>query len=320
MLDLICPNCKSGLSRESGGAVCGRCGSIYEESNGIIRFVKADNFYEGRFGAGRGNTNNVLELARKIYSAIAVSVEGLRVEHERLYKKLKSNKRKINVLDIGCGGGKTSLKPSVNYYVVGLDLSLSSLFNAKKIYDEVYCASAFSMPFGDNTFDCVCSFDLMGHIPLEKKELFISEVRRVLKLAGLTFHYIEVDSPKGYNNWAKKYPSLYQRHFVDLEGHIGLEYYKNVMQRFERNGFELLRHKGIAKFVLPPGEFSKRFNNEYKKKNALIKALALLDGLIASNTMTKVLSGIMLKPFSLFLDPLISDDYSGLLYVAFKKE
>lgn len=320
MIQLICPFCKANIDFDKNRINCGQCLTEFPVIDGIIRFADIDDFYEGKFGAQKERTSSAKRIARKIYRRIALSVDGLRREHESLYKRLpQGRKDPVNVLDIGCGGGKTHLKPSSKYHLTGIDLSLASLLNAKQIYDEVYSASALSMPFADSTFDCVCSFDVIGHVPNEKKDLFISEVCRVLKPGGVTFHYIEVDSRKGYNDWAKLKPELYKQYFIELEGHIGLEYYKDAMSRFERNRLRLIQYKGIGKWLLPPGEFQKRFNNEYREESRIVKILATLDSLVAKNVIGKALCGVILKPLSLTLEPLISDDYSGLLYVAYKK-
>jgi ubiquinone/menaquinone biosynthesis C-methylase UbiE len=318
MIKPICPFCKLNLQFEKAKVNCNQCHVEFPIIDGIIRFADIDDFYEGKFGAQKERVSNAEKLARKIYKRIALSVDSLRREHESLYKNLAVNAA-VKVLDIGCGGGKSHLKPSSKYHLTGMDLSLASLMNAKQIYDEVYCASALSMPFADSTFDCVCSFDVIGHVPNDIKDKLLSEIYRVLKPGGVTFHYIEVDSPKGYNDWAKQHTALYRKYFIDLEGHIGLEYYKDAMSRFDKNGFQIIKYKGIGKWFLPPGEFQKRFNNEYREKSRVVKAFAILDSLIVSNAIGKALFGVMLKPFSLLLEPLISDDYSGLLFVAYKK-
>ena len=49
---------------------------------------------------------------------------------------------------------------------------MSLLLNAKEVYEEIYQASAISLPFLDNTFNIVCSFDVTGHIPLNVKMMF----------------------------------------------------------------------------------------------------------------------------------------------------
>lgn len=320
MIQSICPCCKGALRKQAHDVVCTNCAATYPVTDGIISFVGTDSFYEGKFGACAGKSR-FKKLAKDIYCKAAVSVDGLRVRHQRLYRGLRPRcGEKINVLDLGCGGGKTSLKPDDSYHVVGVDLSLSSLKNARAVYDEAYRASLLSLPFPDGSFDCICSFDVIGHIPLNDKDRFFAELHRVLRPGGVSFHYIEIDSTRGYNNWAKRYPQLYKKHFIDLEGHIGLESYEDVLKRLRKNGFKLLKRHVLAKFILPPGEFSKRFGNEYLEKSSLVRLVAAIDSLFSSNNATKALLGIMLKPLYLVVEPLVPDEYGGLFYVAFIKQ
>lgn len=320
MIETVCPKCKSELIHNEDKMICANCDSVFPIISGIVDFFPGvDEFYEGKFGAGK--SENLLSRGHIARTYLKVSVFGVRTKHEEYYRKLKPiDGDRIKVLDLGCGGGNPSLKLNKSFYVVGIDLSLSSLLNARQVYDEVHKASATLLPFPSNTFDCVFSFDLIGHIPLNQKDGIFKEIFRVLKLGGLSFHYIEVDSPKGYNNWAKRNPKLYKKYFIERDGHFGLEYYKNTLDRFKKHGFSLFEHKLLGKFIIPPGELSKRFNNEYKAKHVGIKIAASFDTLLSSNILTKAIWGIMLKPFEIVFEPLIPDDYGSLLFVAHKKK
>lgn len=246
---------------------------------------------------------------------------GNRTKHEKYYSKLKAiNDNKINVLVLSYGGDNPYLKHNNDFYIVGVDLSLTSLFNAKNVYDKVYKVPVTNLPFPSNSFDCVCSFDLIGHIPSSQKNAFFKEIHRVLKPEGLSFHYIEVDSPKGYNNWAKKYPKLYKKYFIDQYGHFGLEYYKNTLDRFKKHGFSLLQYKLLSKAIIYPGGLSEKFNNEYKTKNLNVRIIATVDNLLSKNKIIKAFFGIILKPLEIIFEPLIPKDYGGLLFVVHKKE
>lgn len=320
MIEILCPKCKSKLIHKEDKVICNDCNSIFPIISGVINFFPdIDEFYEGKFGVDKTRIDFLKRRLAQIY--LKVSVFGLRTKHEKYYQKLRSIcSNQIKVLDLGCGGGNSTLKISKDFYIVGIDLSLSSLLRAREVYDEVYKASATLLPFPSGTFDCVSSFDLIGHIPLSQKDEIMKEIYRVLKPGGLSFHYIEVDSPKGYNNWAKGYPELYKKYFIEQDGHFGLEYYKNTLDRIKQDEFSLLEHKVLAKFILPPGELSKRFNNEYKAKHVGIRIAAMLDALISRNILVKAIWGIILKPFEIVFEPLISHDYGGLLFVVYKKK
>lgn len=96
------------------------------------------------------------------------------------------------VLDIGCGGGYlTNYLARKGHIVSGVDLSEKSLAIAKK-YDETKSvdyrrASAYELPFGEETFDAVSAMDLLEHV--ENPAQVVKEASRVLKKGGLFFFH-----------------------------------------------------------------------------------------------------------------------------------
>ena len=100
----------------------------------------------------------------------------------------------LNVLDIGCGGGKniaTWLRKSKNSHVTGLDYSEVSVDESSKKNKwaikrnrcEILRGNVAEMPFSDNTFDCVSAFETIYFWP-GLEECF-TEVNRVLKHGGI---------------------------------------------------------------------------------------------------------------------------------------
>ena len=79
------------------------------------------------------------------------------------------------VLDLGCGP-RDQAQPieSIGYRYVGVDYSSSS---------ADLLADAHSIPFGDNTFECVFSYAVLEH--LHSPFLAIREIERVLSPSGL---------------------------------------------------------------------------------------------------------------------------------------
>ena len=82
--------------------------------------------------------------------------------------------RPASVLDIGCGWNEmvNNLKDKGIQNSVGLDCSCPGA-------DVI--ASAHDLPFEDNSFDLIISFDCMEHIPEEEVESCFSEFARVGK-------------------------------------------------------------------------------------------------------------------------------------------
>lgn len=87
------------------------------------------------------------------------------------------------VLEIGCGAGGmlAMLKPYGT--VSGLDIDREYLeFCRERGFARVLCGSGYELPFADASFDLVCLFDTLEHIPEEVQAL--REVARVLKPGG----------------------------------------------------------------------------------------------------------------------------------------
>lgn len=100
---------------------------------------------------------------------------------------------RANVLDIGCGGGRTLeyLASLVKFgKAVGIDYSEDSVSVARKKNQklivsgrvEILHGSVSSMPFSDATFDCVTAVETYYFWPDISKDL--AEIRRVLKPNG----------------------------------------------------------------------------------------------------------------------------------------
>lgn len=103
----------------------------------------------------------------------------------------------MRVLDLGCGEGRHvhGLHMLSDLDVVGVDIDLTSLTKAREgltYLTEIgaktsgtanFCsASAYDLPFGDNTFDAIVCSEVLEH--LDNYPAVISEMKRVLKSNG----------------------------------------------------------------------------------------------------------------------------------------
>ena len=93
------------------------------------------------------------------------------------------------VLDIGCGAGIDSAEFARNgASVVSVDFTRTAVASTKELLREanlpvrVAQADATSLPFKNETFDCVYTFGVLHHIPDVGKAVF--EINRVLKPGG----------------------------------------------------------------------------------------------------------------------------------------
>ena len=83
------------------------------------------------------------------------------------------------VLDAGCGS--SLIVQSLNN-AVGMDFSYAKLRFLRRYEIPLVNASAFALPFKDNSFDCMISSQVIEHIQYD--ESLFNEMRRVLRTGG----------------------------------------------------------------------------------------------------------------------------------------
>ncbi len=89
----------------------------------------------------------------------------------------------LRLLDLGCGKGRFATElERLGANVVGLDRSRVMLAHAG--LKARVRASAFRLPFADETFNVVCAIEVLQHLPFERLPDWIAETTRVLKPGG----------------------------------------------------------------------------------------------------------------------------------------
>lgn len=122
----------------------------------------------------------------------------------RQYLDLLNIRKGMRLLDVGCGDG-VHLDRIVKTFKVkgfGADVSKKSIERAKKQSSKnikYFVGSAINLPFNNNYFDRVVSFDTLEHIEKQKKA--ISEMARVLKPGGKLLIYTINKNQKYTWNW-----------------------------------------------------------------------------------------------------------------------
>jgi 2-polyprenyl-3-methyl-5-hydroxy-6-metoxy-1,4-benzoquinol methylase len=135
----------------------------------------------------------------------------------------------LEVLDAACGVGYgTALLAQSAAHVVGVDRDIAAIEYADRMYDRANVQFAvmdvLELDLPDASFEAVCSFETIEH--LAEPEVFLGQVRRVLKPGGLLvastprvdvtthepanpFHELELSE--------QDFEALLRRHFAEVE-------------------------------------------------------------------------------------------------------
>ena len=110
--------------------------------------------------------------------------EDVRLLNE-LIERLPVN---ASVLDAGCGAGvPISLMLSEQFKVTGVDFSEAQIELAKKQIPQAnfICQDMTKLDFLENSFDGICSYYAIIHIPREEHQPLLANFHRMLKPNGL---------------------------------------------------------------------------------------------------------------------------------------
>ncbi|MCQ3931009.1 MAG: hypothetical protein DPW16_11175 [Chloroflexi bacterium] len=116
---------------------------------------------------------------------------GIVAIHLKRYNFAREHLTDLRVLDVACGVGYgTASLAEVAHEVVGIDIDLTAIDYAIEHFGDknniVFSqGDASQLSFENNSFDAVCSFETIEHVP--NANLFLKEVVRVLKPEGKFF-------------------------------------------------------------------------------------------------------------------------------------
>lgn len=112
----------------------------------------------------------------------------LHLIHTVAYEQAAKLSRNKNVLDLGCNTGYgTKIVSNYCNEIIGVDVSPKAISTARKLYGESgmkFCLiDGNRLPFKDNKFDLIISFQVIEHIVNLKKYIF--ELKRVFSPHGV---------------------------------------------------------------------------------------------------------------------------------------
>jgi len=146
-------------------------------------------------------------------------------------------KKKVTILDVGCGTGKNMEELSQYGNVWGIDVSEEALsFCKKRGIAQITKGEIEHLPFNDDTFDVVCALDVLEHV---NDGLSVREIKRVLKDNG----FIIITVPAFSWLWSKWDEILHHKRRYTK---------KQVEDILIREGFAIKRNTYIHSFLILP--------------------------------------------------------------------
>lgn len=224
--------------------------------------------------------------------------------HQRLLKAyvIASDMVSGKLLEVGCGEGRGIewLTPKVaSYSAIDKIVSVVEKLKAKFPQGDIISGNIPPLPYVDNSFDCVVSFQVIEHI--KDDHTFLKEISRVLKPGGFAL----ISTPNrplslSRNPWhereytADELTTLAKKYFssVQMKGIGGND---KVMQYHERNRQSVnkimkwdvldLQHKLPASVLRIPYEMFNRLNRNKLKQAAdeLVASIKYEDYLLSDN-------------------------------------
>lgn len=308
---LICPTCKTALRENTVCESCGKKCVWLKEGRLVSLQVGSDQFYQGCYeGIWKrgGPTIPLRHTLLSLWERLSLSTR-----RERFFRRHLGDGGDLLILDVACGYGHELFTEYGK--VIGLDTVLEPLYSASELYDLCVHADAFSVPFPNEYFDCIVSSDFLGHIPVEQKDDLYGEFWRVLRPGGKMLHVMETDANNWHFRFAHRYPELFQKYFVEaIGGHFGLELPSKAIRRLEANGFRVLKAGKIWGDLWQVQEYKSMFDNEYREKSTLIRAVVILSKVLSANLVVREALNIALNPISAVVERLTPlDNGQGLL-------
>jgi SAM-dependent methyltransferase len=188
------------------------------------------------------------QIVKAGYNKIAQEYEATR-KHDsedvrllrKLVERLPSN---ALMLDAGCGAGYPVTQFLAQYFqVTGIDFALKQIQLAKNRVPgvEFICADIANLPIQENTFDAVCSYYAIIHIPRNEHQKMLDGFLNILRPGGLALLCMGAgDLP----NDTSRYHSAPM-----FWSHFGRD---TNLEMIEDAGFHILLSKIIADPTHPP--------------------------------------------------------------------
>lgn len=313
---MVCPACRGALDASPDTMRCLSCGSSYAIRQNVACFAPEDEFYETRYEPA--SFNFVPDERLPWNRALLYLVSMHYLWFIRRFVRPGSA-----ILDVACGGGTRYL--STRGSVAGLDVSFQLVRGAADVYAEgpsggtAIQGSAFEVPYVDGSFDAIVAKFFFEHIAPDDKPILLREFSRLLKPDGRLVMLFDCDSSNSLWRWAKRDPELFQKHFIENDGHYGLMSPSASLQVLRQAGFRMLAFRASNKTPLVHLSMLS-WLKAYKGRSRLLdRALPLVEAISQRRLATFAYTfGVTL--WDDLVEPLLPLDKARYLLVACEKK
>jgi SAM-dependent methyltransferase len=161
-----------------------------------------------------------------------------------LHELVERLPRNAAMLDAGCGSGYPVTQFLARYFqVTGIDFALKQIQLAKErgLSAEFICADIANLPIRENTFDAVCSYYAIIHIPRSEHPKVLENFLNILRPGGLALLCMGAgDLPEDTSRYHSA--PMFWSHF----GH------DTNLDMIDDTGFHILWSKTIVDSTNPP--------------------------------------------------------------------
>jgi SAM-dependent methyltransferase len=140
-------------------------------------------------------------IVKEGYNAIAARYLATRNEDSEdvqlLQKLVQLLPKGVQVLDAGCGAGVPVTRYLSQYFnVTGVDFAEEQIRLARQLVPQArfLCQDITQPTFADNSFDAICSYYAIIHIPRQEHVALLQDFHRILKPSGLVLLCLGADN------------------------------------------------------------------------------------------------------------------------------
>ena len=209
------------------------------------------------------------EEQQEVWNAIAEGWSGWRNRARKDVIQLSKDWKRGKLLDIGCGSGRNLFYfASKGFDFYGVDFSKNMIGEAAKNLEKsgidtktrqkkerLVVADMADIPFGDKFFDYCVSIASFHHLPKEKQEQGLNEIKRVLKKDGECIISV-------WNKYSFKRPGFW---FSPKETFVAWKRRENGALKPYNRYYYLFSYSEFKKLVLKSGFQIKKSSGRFEE-------------------------------------------------------